>query len=205
MTGRTNAAGGVRLPELTNPAGAAQILSGYEAINADGEAVTGTIPSQGAQTITPGTSAKTIAAGRYLSGAQTIAGDADLVPGNIKSGVNIFGVSGSYEGAAPITEDISESATTSTKILLGLQNPAKEICGMTLETYVNGDVCIFAYPNADSGKLIGAYFGYGLASVIEVPFTGGNGADQISIDFSSVASQIPLPSLRDAWVTYIPA
>lgn len=43
MTGRTNAAGGVRLPELTNPAGAAQILSGYEAINADGEAVTGTL------------------------------------------------------------------------------------------------------------------------------------------------------------------
>ncbi len=43
MTGRTNAAGGVRLPELSNPAGAAQILSGYEAINADGEAMVGTL------------------------------------------------------------------------------------------------------------------------------------------------------------------
>lgn len=109
MTGRTNAAGGVRLPELVNPAGAAQILSGYEAINADGEAMVGTIPSQGAQTITPGTSAKTIAAGRYLSGAQTIAGDADLVPGNIKSGVNIFGVSGNYEGKEPVYGEWSES------------------------------------------------------------------------------------------------
>ena len=46
MTGRTNAAGGVRLPELTNPAGAAQILSGYEAINADGEAMVGTLEAQ---------------------------------------------------------------------------------------------------------------------------------------------------------------
>ena len=46
MTGRTNAAGGVRLPELVNPAGAAQILSGYEAINADGEAMAGTLEVQ---------------------------------------------------------------------------------------------------------------------------------------------------------------
>ena len=46
MTGRTNAAGGVRLPELANPAVAAQILSGYEAINADGEAMVGTLVVQ---------------------------------------------------------------------------------------------------------------------------------------------------------------
>ena len=46
MTGRTNAAGGVRLPELVNPAGAGQILSGYEAINADGEAMVGTLVVQ---------------------------------------------------------------------------------------------------------------------------------------------------------------
>lgn len=59
--------------------------------------MTGTIPSQGAQTITPGTSAKTIAAGRYLSGQQTVAGDANLVSGNIKKGISIFGVSGSLE------------------------------------------------------------------------------------------------------------
>lgn len=90
---------GTHLPALTNPAGAAQILNGYQAINADGEIVTGTIPSQGAQTITPGTSAKTIAAGRYLSGTQTISGDSDLRASNIKSGVNIFGVTGTFEGS----------------------------------------------------------------------------------------------------------
>lgn len=107
-SGRANA-GGVRLPVLGNPAGPAQILSGYEAINADGEVITGSIPSQGAQTITPGTSAKTIAAGRYLSGTQTIAGDTDLVPGNIRSGVNIFGVSGTVQ--AMETGTISVSST----------------------------------------------------------------------------------------------
>lgn len=72
---------------------ASQILSGYTAY-AKGSKITGTIPTQAAKTITPGTSAQTISAGQYLSGAITVAGDSDLVPSNIRSGANIFGVSG---------------------------------------------------------------------------------------------------------------
>lgn len=53
---------------------------------------------QAAQTITPGTSDKTIASGRYLTGTQTIKGDSNLKAANIKKGVSIFGVSGSYAG-----------------------------------------------------------------------------------------------------------
>ena len=53
------------------------------------------LTTQAAQTITPGTSDKTIAAGRYLTGVQTIKGDANLVPENIISGKSIFGVAGS--------------------------------------------------------------------------------------------------------------
>lgn len=41
-SGQTNAVTGAQLPTLTNPAGAANIQSGYQAINADGEAITGT-------------------------------------------------------------------------------------------------------------------------------------------------------------------
>lgn len=55
--------------------------------------------TKAATTYTPGTSNQTIAAGTYCSGAQTIKGDANLVAGNIKSGVSIFGVAGSYEGS----------------------------------------------------------------------------------------------------------
>lgn len=47
-----------------------------------------------AQTITPGTSNQTISAGQYVSGNITIAGDADLVGGNILSTANIFNVQG---------------------------------------------------------------------------------------------------------------
>lgn len=71
-----------------------------------GSKITGTIPSKGAATYTPGKSNQTIAAGNYLSGAQTIKGDANLVAGNIKKGVSIFGVAGTYAGnsAASILE-----------------------------------------------------------------------------------------------------
>ena len=57
------------------------------------------LTTQAAQTITPTTSNQTIASGTYLTGTQTILGDADLVASNIKSGVTIFGVAGSLTSA----------------------------------------------------------------------------------------------------------
>ncbi len=77
-------------------AGAAQVLAPYT-IGTEGGLVTGAIPSRGTATITPGTTNQIITAGQYLSGVQTIKGDANLVAGNIKSGVNIFGVTGTME------------------------------------------------------------------------------------------------------------
>ena len=77
-----------------------------------GNKITGTITDQAAQTITPGTSNKTIAAGKYLSGTQTIKGDSNLVASNIKSGVSIFGVNGTYTGAS--SGSSSESGLPST-------------------------------------------------------------------------------------------
>lgn len=62
---------------------------------------------QGAQTITPTTSDRTIAAGQFLTGAQTIKGDANLLASNIKSGVSIFGVDGSLTSAT-----VSQDSTT---------------------------------------------------------------------------------------------
>lgn len=53
--------------------------------------------TKAATTYTPTTSNQTISAGTYCSGAQTIKGDANLVPENIASGVSIFGVEGMME------------------------------------------------------------------------------------------------------------
>lgn len=80
-------------------AAAGQILSGKTAY-VKGSKVTGTIPSKAAAGYRPGTKAQTIAAGQYLSGAQTIEGDANLIPANIRRGVSIFGVAGGYNPGA---------------------------------------------------------------------------------------------------------
>lgn len=53
------------------------------------------LTTRSSATITPGTTDQTIAAGQYLTGTQTISGDANLVAENIISGKTIFGVSGS--------------------------------------------------------------------------------------------------------------
>lgn len=78
-------------------ASAADIRAGQTAY-VNGAKVTGSAAEQPATTWTPTTSDQTIASGKILTGAQTIKGDADLVAGNIKKNVQIFGVTGSYEG-----------------------------------------------------------------------------------------------------------
>ena len=69
--------------------------AGY--VSAGTKSTTKQLTTQVAQTITPGTADKTISSGRYLTGTQTIKGDANLKAGNIKSGVSIFGVEGTLQ------------------------------------------------------------------------------------------------------------
>ena len=80
--------------QATGSATAAQVLSGASFSNASGSS-TGTMPNNGAVSITPGTSSQAIAAG-YHNGSGSVAGDSDLVAGNIKSGVNLLGVTGTH-------------------------------------------------------------------------------------------------------------
>lgn len=133
--------GGKKLPTLTNPAAAGDLLENKQLIDANGNILTGTMPpvdhpnptisvganglitashaqgsgkvtggttsatrqltTQAGTTITPGTSQKTaVASGRYTTGNVYVAGSSNLKAANIKSGVNIFGVTGSYAGGS---------------------------------------------------------------------------------------------------------
>lgn len=119
-TGGTGGSGGTDTSDAT--ATENDILSGKTAY-VKGVKVTGEIQSQAAQTITPGTTDKTIASGKYLSGTQTIKGDSNLKAENIKKGVSIFGVSGSLEESSgtqlpddAIVIKIVKGEKTSTKV-----------------------------------------------------------------------------------------
>lgn len=86
------------------------VTAGYVASGTAGNSsvsLTASVTTKAAATITPGTSNQEIAAGTYLTGKQTIAGDADLVASNIVYGKNIFGVDGSAQ--IPV---ISQDSTT---------------------------------------------------------------------------------------------
>lgn len=60
----------------------------------------------GAKTYTPGTSNQTISSGICLTGAQTIKGDSNLKAANIKKGVTIFGIAGTWEGYVAAATDL---------------------------------------------------------------------------------------------------
>ncbi len=131
-----------------------KMLSGTVAYKSAGK-VTGTIQSQAAQTITPGASDKTIASGKYLSGTQTIKGDANLLAENIKSGISIFGVTGTYEssgssGGKNVAQGtITGAGTNAVTIDTGLNSinifalfnhSSASESGITSALYLNGTV-----------------------------------------------------------------
>ena len=94
--------------------------------------LTASVTTKAAATITPGTSNQTIASGTYLTGTQTIAGDADLTAANIKAGVNIFNVAGTYTSDATATaSDIisGETAYVDGRMIEGT---------LSLQTYYTG-------------------------------------------------------------------
>lgn len=105
------------LLDAANGAAASQVLSGktfWGLLGAGWGTLTGTMANNGAVNITPTTTAQTIAAG-YHNGSGTVAGDADLVSGNIKSGANLFGVAGDVNVVNTVTGDATAADIASGK------------------------------------------------------------------------------------------
>lgn len=102
--GYHNGAGKVTANSLASQtsanAAAGHILSGKTAW-VNGAKVTGNIASLAGQTVTPGASAKTVScSGKYMTGNVTVNAVSNLTAANIKKGVTVGGVVGTYEGYA---------------------------------------------------------------------------------------------------------
>lgn len=103
------------------------------------------VTKKAAATYTPGTADQTISAGQYLSGAQTIRGDANLLAANIKSGVSIFGVTGSYAGSGSGSGGLTMASGTTTS--------------GTIDTGLSAISCVVIYKNSfsETGLIQGVY------------------------------------------------
>ena len=92
-----------------NPAGLITATTGQSEgyVSSGTESETQQLSTDSGQTVTPSTESQTaVTAGKYMTGSVVVDGDEKLLPENIKSGVSIFGVEGSY---APAVEQATPS------------------------------------------------------------------------------------------------
>ena len=155
------------------PAGTAigtDVLPGKTFMNSSGILLPGQMTTKAAATYTPGTTDQIISAAQYLSGDQTIKGDANLIAANIKSGVSIFGKVGTlasgkmfYTGNFTVygTFNGSTNGTLNTVTVNGVGFVPSVIVLSTITTPIN-------YPGA---MLIGDFYvsGNGIRSSVSVP------------------------------------
>lgn len=114
MITRRGGGGSARLQTKTaTPAASASIVtpdSGYDGLSS--VTVAAITPQKEATSYTPGTTDQTIAANQWLAGQQIIQGDANLAAANIRKGISIFGVAGSYEAALDTNSAILKVVTS---------------------------------------------------------------------------------------------
>lgn len=88
--------GTAKFTDITDTTAAAgDVLSGKYFYTSGGTKTQGSIASKSSSDLTASTLTVTVPAGYYASAASKTCSDANLLTGNIKSGVTIFGVSGS--------------------------------------------------------------------------------------------------------------
>ena len=136
---------GVELPELSNPATADKILSGYEAVDGTGNKLTGTSTAK----VLPSLS-NPAGAGQILSGYQAINSIGNKVTGTMEKGFNI--VAGDNYKMPIVTSTISTTSKTeehiatikanangSIKLVVNLKTGSPNECHI----YVNGSVVLY--------------------------------------------------------------
>ncbi len=196
--GVTGEYSGVSIPETTDPVLQSKTVTpteyeqvvepdnGYDGLSSvaisaiDKSYIGSEVETKGETVYTPGVSSQVISAGRYLTGDQVIIGDEHLVPDNIKQGVDIFGIEGSYSGEQ-IGVDTSDATAT----------PGDLVDGVT--AYVNGEKIIGTLEDISSYTNNGAFSMYTVDGVPRVCLSGSypsggyvpvNGVVKLDVDMN---------------------
>lgn len=133
-------------------------------IAAGSESATQQLPTQGAATITPGTTEQiAVPTQTYTTGAVKVAGDANLKAENIAEGVSIFGVQGAHSGQEFATCTVTNQSDSA---LVNLY-------------YINGDKSslISIYPGSYNKKVIVNKYSFFIVTSIISPDVSGSVED----------------------------
>ena len=133
--------------KTVTPTAAAQIVSPSSGKIGMSQITVAATPLQ-AKSVTPSASQQVITPGSSYVGLSkvTVAGDADLVAGNIKSGVNIFGVIGTYApSATPINGSLIEVTCSS-----NIDQVTATVNGNTYTAYKSGNKAYITIPYTDT-------------------------------------------------------
>lgn len=129
--------------------------AGY--VSAGTKSATKQMTTQAGTTITPSIGRKlAVQSSRYTTGDVYVAGDSNLTSDNIKKGVSIFGVAGSYEGSGGKMQSKSATPTSASGITMSGLGDVKNFVLLVndIDVDVSGGATIssICYSN---GKLIG--------------------------------------------------
>lgn len=180
---------------------------------------TSQLTTQAAQTITPTTTNQTIASGKYLTGTQTILGDANLLAENIKKDVVIFNITGTLESGGTYsrygTIATGKKATTDKSITFTNYKLQAEPSSFTI---IYNGLDSKAWSSLPTKMLISATFykttsGYGCTMVFKSSSSylgqmslpaGSYGVDQyFTITYDSVNSTLSVDIKATAPVAYV--
>lgn len=126
-------------------------------VSAGTKSATNQMTTQKGKDVYPGTTRQlAVAAWRYTIGDIYVNGDSNLTAGNIKKGVSIFGVAGSYEGSGAEMQSKSATPTSASGITMSGLGDVKNFVLLVndIDVDVSGGATIssICYSN---GKLIG--------------------------------------------------
>lgn len=201
----TGGASGASLQSKTvSPSESAQTIkadNGYDGlsqvtVNAVSRTYVGSgVTKKSAATYTPGTSDQSIASGQYLNGTQTIKGDSNLTAGNIRSGVKIFNVTGSYAGSSSSGgTDTSDATATAANILSG---KTAYVNGSKLTGTMTNNGAVSKTMTANGSYTIPAGYHNGSGKVT-VNVSSSSGSSNNNIEAYAVTSTNPSVSFKTA-------
>lgn len=160
LEGKASGSGGVVLPTLNNPASATDILSGKEAIDGDGNKITGSIATKTSSNLTTSGATVTVPAGYYASNASKSVATATQATPSISIDANGkitasatqsagYVSSGTKSGTKQMTTQAAKTITPSTSSQTAV---AKNV-------YTTGAVTVAAIPSnyEDVGTETNAY------------------------------------------------